>query len=133
MLLLCDEDVGTGVPHALSEVGYKAHALVDLGWAGKPDVEWLAWAGENDWLVLSANKRMLLVPNEKQAIIDNKVGIVFLTRGMAYPAKVLRLLLAKWQWFESIDNQGNKPFAYFLSPNGRVAQTFTYRGEKLRL
>ena len=133
MQLLCDEDVGAGVPRALYNVGYSARALVDLKWGGKPDVKWLAMAGQNNWLVFSCNKRMLLVQDEKQAIIDHKVGIVFLTNGEEHSPRVLKLLLNRWHWLESIDKPEDKPFAYFLSLNGRISQTFTYRGIKLRL
>lgn len=79
--LLCDEDIGTGVPTALRAVDYQAFALVRLGWGGRPDVEWLAWAGQNRYLVLSCNKKMLLVPEERDTIIREKVGLVFLNHG----------------------------------------------------
>ena len=87
MILLCDEDIGTGVPAALTAVGYDARALVRQGWGGRPDVEWLAWAGNAGMLVLSCNKKMLRVPSERQAIIDSNVGIVFLTTGEERPAR----------------------------------------------
>ena len=45
MKLLCDEDVGTGVPNALKAVGYRAESLNGAGWLGKPDYWWLAKAG----------------------------------------------------------------------------------------
>ena len=45
MRLLCDEDTGTGVPKALYLVGHDAISQVEVGWAGHPDVEWLARVG----------------------------------------------------------------------------------------
>ena len=64
MILLCDEDVGAGIPHALSDVGLNALGLYKLGLGGKSDVEWLEVAGRNGWLVFSHNKKMLTVPRE---------------------------------------------------------------------
>lgn len=93
MILLCDEDVGAGIPHALLDVGLDARSLHAIGLGGTADVDWLRVAGQNGWLVFSHNKRMLSVPHEKQAIIDHKVGVVFLTSDVENTVNQLRLLL----------------------------------------
>jgi hypothetical protein len=124
VILLCDEDIGTGVPTALTAVGYDARALVRQGWGGRPDVEWLAWAGNAGMLVLSCNKKMLRVPSERQAIIDTKVGIVFLTTGEERPARVLLTLLRRWDALEKLDSTTPRPFAKFLSPNGKIKDSY---------
>ena len=129
MRLLCDEDIGTGVPRALYAVGYDAQALVDLGWRGFADVRWLRLAAENDWLVFSCNKKMLLVPEERDTIIRETLGIVYLTHGEEHPPQVLTLLIKKWEDLELLDNTQQRPFAWFLSPRGRL--TRTYRNFKL--
>lgn len=126
MILLCDEQVGTGVPLSLELVGYETHAIVRLGWGGKPDVEWLKLVGPTGWLVFSYNRKMLLVPNERDAIINEKVGILFLTNGTEHPRKVLRLILAKWDALDLIDRTTPRPFARFLSPNGRLSNRFKH-------
>lgn len=87
MILLCDEDVGTGVPRALSLVRYPAHALYDCGLAGTPDVHWLTIAGQGGLLIFSCDKKMLTVPRERQTILDENVGIVFLTSGFGKPSE----------------------------------------------
>ena len=88
MKLLCDEDIGTGVPSALYAVDYEARSLVDMGWRTFSDVRWLTLAGQGGWLVFSCNKKMLLVPEERSTIIREKVGIIFLTNGNEHPHKV---------------------------------------------
>ena len=80
-------------------------------------------------LVLSCNKKMLLVPTERQAIFSNNVGIVFLTTGEERPARVLLTLLRRWDALEEIDSATTRPFAKFLSPNGRISDR--YRGLSL--
>lgn len=129
MILLCDEDIGTGVPNALHAVGFGAHSMVGMGWQGMPDVEWLALAGQAGMLVLSCNKKMLTVPSERQAILDNRVGIVFLTTGEERPSRVLLTLLRKWGALELLDSAESRPFTRFLSPNGRLSES--YRGLSL--
>ena len=102
MILLCDEDVGVGVPQALDAVGYDARSLVSMGWGGRPDEFWLTKAGELEWLVQSCNKKMLKVAAEKDTIIRERVGIIFLTSGEEHPPKVLMRLLKKWPDLESL-------------------------------
>ena len=126
MILLCDEMVGTGVPKALALVGYSTHSLVELGWAGQADVEWLERAGQKKWLVFSCNKKMLLVPQERDTIIREKVAIIFLTNGEERPVTVLRLLLTKWDTLELLWNTTERPFARFLSPSGRLAGRYRH-------
>jgi len=66
LILLCDEDVGAGIPHALHGVGLEALGLHAIGLGGAADVDWLEIAGARGWLVFSHNKKMLSVPHEKR-------------------------------------------------------------------
>ena len=124
MILLCDEDIGTRVPRALTLVGYDVRSIVGMGWDGKQDTWWLAQAGRQNWLVFSCNKRMLRVPSERSAIHDNRVGIIYLTSGEQHLPKVLWLLLVKWPYLEHINDNLPRPFARFLSPTGRVTESY---------
>ena len=129
MILLCDEDVGTGVPNALHAVNLQAHSIVSAGLIGAPDTRWLEVAGDRNWLVVSRNKRMLRVEDERMAIVANRVGIVYFTDGDMSPAAMLRLLLNKWNALEVLDRDLPRPFARFLSPNGRISAS--HRGLRL--
>ncbi len=124
MRLLCDEDVGVKVPRALALVGRPVRSLMDIGWAGRPDTWWLEKAGRGGWLVFSRNKRMLRVASEREVIEKEKVGIVFLTKGEERLPDVLWLLLVKWPWLQEIDRTLDRPFARFLSPTGRVTDSW---------
>ncbi len=122
MILLCDEDVGTKVPAALTLVGYETVSMAQRGWISRPDEEWLALAGQRGWLVFSCNKRMLDVPHERATIIREKVGIVFLTSGEEHLPRTLRLLLGKWSWLELVNDTVPRPFGYYLYPRGRTVR-----------
>lgn len=119
MILLCDEDIGTRVPKALTLVRHRTISLVTKGWRGWADTDWLKIAGKKKWLVFSSNKKMLKVPKERETIINEKVGIVFLSSGEEHIDNVLRLLLVKWAWLQFIDVNESRPFAYFLYPTGQ--------------
>ena len=93
---------------------------------GRADEWWLPRVGEAGWVVFSSNKKMLLVPRERQTIIENEVGIVFLTTGNETPRTMLKLLLNRWDRLEYLHRNTARPFARFLSPNGRLADSFRH-------
>ncbi len=128
MILLCDEDVGTGIPHALADVGFNARALVKMGWGGKDDTEWLKIVGQNGWLVFSHNKKMLAVAREKRTILDYSVGIIFLTTGEENTANQLKMLLNRWSTLELLNSITPRPFARFIRANGHITEKYNYRG-----
>jgi hypothetical protein len=128
LVLLCDENLGK-IPLALTLVGYDARYFKALGWSGKKDIEWLPWVGKADWLLLSCNKKQLTVPSECNAILQNNVGVVYLTNGEEFPPKVLELILRKWELLELLWNTTERPFARFLHPNGML--TSKYRNLQL--
>ena len=128
MILLCDEDVGTGIPHALADVGFNARALVKMGWGGKDDTEWLKIVGQNGWLVFSHNKKMLAVALEKRTILDYSVGIIFLTTGEENTANQLKMLLNRWSTLELLNSTTPRPFARINRANGHITEKYNYRG-----
>ncbi len=67
---------------------------------------------------------MLRVASEREVIEKEKVGIVFLTKGEERLPDVLWLLLVKWRWLEEIDRTLDRPFARFLSPTGRITDSW---------
>ena len=129
MILLCDEDIGRGVPHALSDVGFRTVSVAQQGWIGRPDIELLETAGRNGWVFLSSIKKMLQVPHERDAIVDNNLGAVFLTSGEERIVKVLQLLLRKWDDLDLLDRTETRPFVRFLNMRGELSDQ--YRDLKL--
>lgn len=123
MILLCDENLGK-IPVALALVGKHTRYFRDLGWEGKKDIEWLPLVGQREWLLFSCNKKQLLVPSERKAIIENKVGVVYLTNGIEYPATVLTLLLKKWNVLEDLWTLAERPFARLLHPSGKLTEKY---------
>jgi len=95
LILYSDEDVGTRVPRALKLVGLKVISAVSKGAVSEPDIQWLERIGKKGWLGISCNKNILDVPEERDTIIQNKVGIVFITSGELHPKEKLSLILRK--------------------------------------
>jgi hypothetical protein len=116
-----DENLGTKIPQALKLLGLRAIPGASKRYgSGQIDIDYLKRAGQKGWLAVSANKRMLAVPDEKDTIVGEKVGIVFITEGQMKRPDLMLLLLRKWAWLEEIDTNELRPFAYYLYPYGKV-------------
>ena len=123
-LLRSSPAAGTTVPKALNLVRLGPVRAVRAHYHQQSvtDVTWLTDVGRQGWLAFSCNKRILTVQEERETIIREQVGIVFLTSGQEYAASVLRLVLNRWQWLEDIDQHVPRPFVFYLYPNGRRKQ-----------
>ena len=129
MILLFDESISPQVPQALRQDGYNARSFHNLGWLGEADTVWLPKAGQvDDFLVLSRDRMMLNRLNEVQAIIDNNVGIVFLTGGQQPVESVIQLVTASWELLEELHNNTPRPFARFLTTDGHLRRRLHGRG-----
>jgi hypothetical protein len=116
-----DENIGSNIPAALKLLGLRAIPGTSKKYGvGQDDQAYLKRAGQKGWLAVSANKRMLEVEDERETIISEKVGIVFLTDGQMRRPSLMLLLLRKWEWLEELDADETRPFAYYLYPYGRV-------------
>lgn len=123
MILFCDENAGTRVPQALHLVRLPVLWVVKrYGTGGVTDVRLLTDAGRNGWLVFSCNIQMLNVEEERDTLLREGVGIVFLTSGQEHIDQVLRVLLNKWRWLEQIVREVPRPFAFTMTINGATKQ-----------
>ena len=99
MIPYFDENMGGSVPRALKILGLRAIPGVSKRYgAGQDDIEYLGRAGQRNWLAISANKHMLDVQEERNTILTEQVGIVFMTDGQMKRPALMLLLLKKWQW-----------------------------------
>ena len=121
MIPYFDENIGSRVPDALKTLGLRVIPGVKKQYGGgQNDIQYLRRAGQNGWLAISANKDMLNVKDERDTIIAEKVGIVFITDGQMRRPELMLLLLKKWNWLETVDTDEKRPFAYYLFPSGRT-------------
>lgn len=63
---------------------------------GEADTEWLKQAGQEGWTVITTDERLMQVPEEKQAIIDNKVKCFIISPQPQGKWDTLRAFVAMW-------------------------------------
>jgi PIN like domain len=119
--LFFDEDIGWKLAQ-----GFQQHFPdVDVDFVapgrtiqpGDEDIKWIRYAGENNLLVISRNRRQLGVMTERQAMIDARIGIVYVPRKLAHE-ELFGLLLRKKRWLEKKYRGQNRPFEARVSPSG---------------
>ncbi len=125
MKVFFDEDNGQSLPRALLLLRAPCEAITyprkeGPVTRGTPDTSWLAWVGENGYLAVSQNRRILDVPDERAALERHAAGCIFLASGQWKAHEVARLLLNRWDWFRLVDVNEPRPFAYLLFAGGGV-------------
>lgn len=115
-----DEDIGRGVPDALTAVGIDCEYVSNRHTIkkGTPDEDWLPFVGKEQLLVVSCNREILRAEAQRNLWIQHGVGGVFLTTGQERKRDVLLLILRRYEWFEQID-AAKRPFAYTTTITGR--------------
>ncbi|MCY3749064.1 MAG: hypothetical protein OXG64_07195 [Chloroflexi bacterium] len=68
---------------------------------GRADTEWLKQAGQEGWTVITTDERLMQVPEEKQAIVDNKVKCFILSPQPQGTWETLRAFVAMWEKIRS--------------------------------
>lgn len=123
MKIFVDEDAGASIGRALAAVGVQAEYVAG-GRAIRPatrDEIWIPWAGREGSLVLSRNTGILEAEAQRALLMAARVGVVFLPPYLS-PLALLRLLMKRWDWLETLDATQKRPFAYRMSASGRTTR-----------
>lgn len=122
MKLFFDEDAGTRVAEALRVLDVATVEYISNRRRikkGTRDEDWLPVVGREGFLLLSCNIGILEAEAQRNLLIRENVGVVFLP-GQATRLQVLRLIVSKWEWLNSIHEHEPRPFAYVMALSGRV-------------
>ena len=71
-----DRDLGRRFPEILRAAGLTVERHDDHFDPQTPDVEWLEEIGNREWIAVSRDKRIRYKPNERDAVIRHRVGLL---------------------------------------------------------
>jgi hypothetical protein len=121
--LFIDEDTGTRVARAL-------HALniATVDWVGNDrrvrkgtkDEDWIPYVGRGGFLLFSCNVGILESEPQRNLLITEKVGAVFVTSGQLTALQLMQLIMRRWEWLTALDETEPRPFAYLMTIHGRT-------------
>ena len=130
MILILDENLSPSVANELHRTGYPASSFRDLGWLGFSEEIWLRLASQMpDTLILTCDLNIFRRERHRSRIIDNSVGIVFLTGANDPVESKAALIISTCSSLEHIHKNVPRPFAWFLYPDGQLLDNLD--GEKL--
>ncbi len=125
MRLFFDEDMGRGIPEALRSVGLgeppDSITYVKKVWGARSvvaDEQWIPWAAENGYVAFSCNRAIIDTEAQRELVRSSGLGIIFLTSGQERSVAVLRRILSRWAWLETIERSEQRPFAYLFPMAG---------------
>ena len=84
------------------------------------DVEWLPSVGQNGWILISRDKKLLKNPAEKELFIKYQVGGILLdAKGLSICDQVEQIV-RNWKTIKRLSSSTKKPFAYRFYSKGKV-------------
>jgi hypothetical protein len=78
-VIFIDRSIPRGVAEAVRRMRDDVVWLEDKFPHDMPDEVWLASAGQNDWLVITHDRKIRTRPGERRAIMENGVGCFIMT------------------------------------------------------
>jgi hypothetical protein len=87
--------------------------------ANVPDAEWLATAGENDWVVIMKDRKIRTRPWERQALSEAGVRAFCMTAAGNYSKwRTLQLLVERWDAIERTADAVDGPYICSVTQSG---------------
>lgn len=122
-MIFIDRSVPRGVADAVKMMREDVLWLEDEFPHDVPDQEWLAVAGEREWLVITHDKKIRTRPGERRAIMDHGVGCFILTyRQDLKKAEIVALISENLAEMERRFEETQRPFIYTISKNGEFKE-----------
>ncbi len=120
-MIFIDRSIPKSVATALKAVRDDVLWLDDYFPHDTKDADWLPIAGQNDWLVITRDKKIRTRPGERRAILENNVGCFCLTQKQD-PTRwqYLKLLVQTLDQMESSFATTPRPFIYRVDQLGKL-------------
>ena len=118
MTFLIDNNLGPRLAHGMAEFGEDVKHLGDILPGDSPDVQILQFVGERGWILITRDKRVRFNPAEKQAILQFRVGTVFLGGKGLTACRIIQQLVRSWPNVKRLSKSANRPFAFLVNAAG---------------
>lgn len=87
------------------------------------DHEWMREAGAHGWLCISRDKHIRTRPGERQALIEHRVGLFYLTQKQALRKwDYLKLIVLTLEQMEEAFRTTERPFLYAVGRTGKLSR-----------
>ena len=118
-IFFLDRTHGKRTSRILSSVGMKV--ILHHRWFidEAPDPEWISKCGQEQWVILSGDKAIETVPENRQAVIDAKCKVLFFNDSSSLPEEwAAAVIVGRPRLFEIIE-RNNGPFFVTIDKHTR--------------
>ena len=110
------------VADALKAAGVEVKVHADFFQEDAPDDEWLHWAGEQGWLVLTKDKRIRYRRPEFAAVKQARVRLFVLTAGQITAVEMADIFVKARKKMERLAIKHDEPFIARVTKAGNVSR-----------
>lgn len=104
-----DRDLGKKFPAIPNDGGLTVERHADHFAADCPDEDWLREVGRNGWIAVTHDQRIRYKPNERAAVMDNRVALLVVIGQAPYP-ELARAFVATYPRIESFIQSHKAPY-----------------------
>jgi PIN like domain len=124
-----DRNHGDLIRAKLSEFGFKVKACSRIFPKDMPDVEWIAECAKQNWVILSGDKSIEEVPEERQAVIDGKCKVFMFDDSNSKAEEwIAAILVGRLRIMHLVENSDGPFFVTQLELQRSLDLTETVRG-----
>ena len=121
MTFLFDEQLPEAIVQALGKTDQPARHVITEGLRGSSDEELFAYAGPRGWFFISANTEILRKPQQRAAMLEQRLGAFFFT-GRAHRSYFdwLELIVRRWKDIVRFAEAHAPPFVAQVPDRGAI-------------
>lgn len=121
-MIFIDRSIPKGVAEALKKVRDDVFWFEDQFSHDTKDVEWLPFAGANQWLVIVRDKKIRTRPGERRVLIEHNVGCFIVSQKRNLTRwEYLKLLAATLDKMEEFFATTPRPFMCKIDTSGKLS------------
>jgi hypothetical protein len=103
----------------LRDIGFTINPIKDIYPNGKDqfirDPQWIQLCGENNWIIITGDKRLETVPENRQAVIDAKARVFILMDTQSLPEEWAAAVIVGHERMQEIIEANPGPFFVNIS------------------
>lgn len=104
----------------LKNAGIQVERHLDHFDRGTPDEQWLPFVGQNNWALLTTDKRIRYRANEKQAVIRHKVRMFYFSKNDISGSQMASALEKALPEIRNLCTRQQPPFFAAITRTGEV-------------
>lgn len=129
MIVFFDENMGNKIPEVLGiygifdQIHYLRREFSEAAASGPvQDVDWIPIVAERGWLIITKDRKMVNIREEREALVANRAAVVVIEPADLTLDEMFNLLVRQAHRLTEIASSTARPFVVQLGPDGMIRQ-----------